>query len=100
MSQLPPGTYFLNGVIINNEVMTGYYARSIKTERFGWDEEKNQAKCMSFEVKAGEKLILPSMTMEWLSGRQDICPYISALVDNEDTYFIGDSSKIAFTPPR
>ena len=94
-SQLEPGTYFLNG-FIGEGIMSGYYARSIKLEAFGWDKENKKARCFSFKVKAGEVLRIPDIKYEGFSGREnDICPKLSYTETRPDNalYEIGDESK-------
>jgi hypothetical protein len=96
-SQLPPGTYFLNGVA-GKDVMTGYYVRSIKMENFGWDDEKKQARCFSFTLEAGEVLIIPKAAVNTgnIKFQSDgICPKIS-FADGASTsprYAIGPESR-------
>lgn len=95
-SQLEPGTYFLNGVVANNEGMTGYYVRSTKMESFGWDKEKNEAKCFSFTVKAGETLVIPDIEyLGLLLEENNICPKLSYTVKPSDNaqYKIGKDSE-------
>ncbi len=94
-SQLEPGSYFLNG-FIGEGVMTGYYVRSMKMEAFGWDKEKNRAKCFSFKVKAGEILVIPDIKYEgFIDEKNNICPKLSYTVNPSDNalYEIGDDSK-------
>ena len=95
ISQLEPGTYFLNGFIANGQVMTGYYVRSIKMENFGWDKENNKAKCFSFTVKAGEKIVIPDIKyLGFDNGKDNICPKLAYSVEPEKNapYQIGEKS--------
>lgn len=95
-SQLEPGTYFLNGFIANGDGMTGYYTRSTKMGAFGWDKEKNKAKCFSFTVKAGETLVIPDVIYRGFpAGKDSICPKLSYSVNPavNAPYMIGEESK-------
>ena len=98
-SQIPPGTYFLNGVMSETEsVMSGYYIRSIDVIDFGWDETKKEARCFSFTVKPGEMLIIPDVLMAnnpLMRENKTICPKLSfkGAVPEGAPYSIGPESR-------
>ena len=75
-SQLPPGMYFLNGYT-DEKVRTGYYARIDAKTTFGWDEELQEPKCISFILGAGQHLVLPKVKVIRNSFIYTICPFIT-----------------------
>ena len=96
-SQLPPGTYFLNG-IIGNSMTSGYYIRSLIMENFGWDAENKQARCFSFTIKAGEVLTIPDIEVNYnplLANNKTICPILTFVDDTptSTSFAIGPDSK-------
>ncbi|MDR2933912.1 MAG: hypothetical protein LBU68_01355 [Rickettsiales bacterium] len=108
-SVLPPGTYFLNGAVGQSDgnnmlsstegmFQSGYYARSIEVENFGWDAEKKQARCFSFTVKAGETLVIPKVKAVrnyLMNSDATICPIFSFVggAVNDTRFSVGPESR-------
>lgn len=100
VSQLLPGTYFLNGVVVSGGGMSGYYARSIGVESFGWNEDAKEARCFSFTVKAGQFLLIPDISVNYdanyMNAHDTICPALAFKEPaSAESYFykVGPESK-------
>jgi hypothetical protein len=99
-SQLKPGTYFFNGFFEDSKIITGYYANSINIEPLGWDKEKNEARCFSFTIRAGETLVIPDIQYNGFDENKmkmedSICPKLSYTIEPpaDAPYKIGPESK-------
>ena len=100
-SQLPPGMYFLNGYAGEN-MMTGYYLRAGSKDVFGWDEELQEPKCISFVLGAGQHLVLPKVTVTYNSFIETICPFITVEeeLENGGEYDIWKESLVPDVIPQ
>jgi hypothetical protein len=98
-SKLEPGTYFLDGVRFNEgnlHIRSGSSSNTIQNKVYGWDSDKNEAKCFSFTLRAGEELIIPDVATTNISGsKDDTCPHLRFIDDNvvSDLFKIGPLSK-------
>ncbi|MDR0953174.1 MAG: hypothetical protein LBM71_03165 [Elusimicrobiota bacterium] len=93
-SKLEPGTYFMDGARFNQGNMhyrSGSSYNKLKNKSYGWDEEKNEAKCFSFTIKAGEYLYIPDIQLLPKYDKDDICFVMgmSGEWPNTDSYKVG-----------